>query len=85
MTLQLILVKGTHAEMKRNVKPYNKVDSSAVVKKDGREHSVTKILTIAPNNHVLLEQNVLILSMTSDAIVQMVLLEKDVKKKLICV
>ena len=85
MTLQLILVKGIHAEMERNAKRYNKVDSSAVVKKDGREHSVTKILTTAPNNHVPLEQAVLILSMTSDATVQMVLLEKDVKRKLICV
>ena len=85
MTLQLILVNQIRAETQPNVSNFNKVDSSAVVKKDGKELYVMEILTIALNNHVVSEQTAPILLTTIGVNVHRDLVERDVKIKLTCV
>ena len=84
MTLPLIPVKKLHVEMVHNVKSYSKEDFSAVAQKALKAHSVTKISMTVLNSPAILEETVRILFTTTDVIVQTVLLESDVKKRLIC-
>ena len=83
MTLLLILVSQILAAMEPNANSYNKEDFSAIVKRDGRDLCVTSILTTVQSNHVLLEQIAQILSMTTGVNVQLGLLGRDVKTRLI--
>ena len=65
-----------------NANNYNKEDSFAAAKRDGKELFVTKISMTAPNNHVLSVLIVLIWFMIIDVIVHLVSLERDAKKRL---
>ena len=51
--LLLILVLPHLVKMVLNANNYNKEDSFAAAKRDGKELFVTKISMTAPNNHVL--------------------------------
>ena len=74
-------VRHLHAETMLNVNNFNKDDSSAVVKKAGKDHCAIKTLMTVPSSHVPLEPTVLILWTIIDAIAQLDLMESDVNKK----
>lgn len=79
--LPLTPVPHLHAGTELNVNSFNKVDSSADAKPDGKDHCVTKTLMTAPSSHVHLELIVPILWMITDATVPPDLMESDVNKK----